>query len=290
VTASTPATSPSPVPAAPRRAWWRRLTASRWFVVVGGVWLVAIAGSAMYGLSHPSPTVREETTVAGARPVVDQAIARVASAVAADGSAVLAVSSFDPIGACDVTVFRTGGRYQRALVAVVAPGTEADLLSRVARALPVSYHAAVTGRAAPRLSADAGYWVLLSGSVSAPGEVRFVADTGDCRALGNLDARDPTPAVPLTVVPDVLARLHLPGGNSSTASVSCVDGGALATIEADGPAYSGDLTTALGDPPAGATVVVDEPSLIAYRTATAQVAVRAHQDATLITASTVCSG
>src|SRR5262249_27387658 len=139
-------------------------------------------------------TDREETTVAQARPVVDVAAARVALAATQDGQSVVAISDFVRVGDCAISVFRPGERYKREITAVVTPGTGTAPLRRVAPRLPASYHALVRAGAAPRLSADAGFWVFLTATVVSPGEVRFVADTGSCRARGDLTSADTTGA------------------------------------------------------------------------------------------------
>lgn len=259
----------------------------RWFAIVAGAWLLVLAVSAWWGLTHPSPTERDQTTVAQARGVVDEAIARVAAAVTADGSGVVAVSGFERVGPCDVSVFRGGERYRRGLVAMVSPGAEVELLDRVATALPASYGAVVRRGDAPRLTADAGFWVLVTASVTGPGEVRFLADTGDCRPAGDLTPTDPPPPVPADDVPEVLDRLGLPTGTRTTAAVSCLDGGVLGTVEVRADSYGGDLAVALADL-AESAVVVRSPRLYAYRSADAQVAVRAHDDVTIITVTSGC--
>jgi hypothetical protein len=261
----------------------------RWFAVVAGAWLAILAVSAWVGFAQPTATERDQTTVAAARPVVDEAIARVAAAVAADGSGVVAVSGFERVGPCEISVVRDGERYRRGLVAMVPPGTEAELMDQVAGALPESYRAAVRRTEAPRLTADAGFWVLLSASVTAPGEVRFLADTGDCRPLGDLDTGDTPPSgVPAITVPEVLGRLALPSGQPTTASVSCLDGGQLSTVEVRADVYSGDLVAALSDLD-GAVPVVRSDRLYAFRIGGTQVAVRAHDDATIVTATAGCA-
>jgi hypothetical protein len=265
-----------------------RRPGSRRFAIIGAAWVLIIGVSAWFGFADPVATDREQTTVAQAQPVVDEAIARVAAAVASDDSAVVAVSGFEHVESCDVTVFRGGERYRRVLVAVVPPGTEADLLARVADHLPAGYQAAVRGGDDPRLTADAGFWVLLTGSVPGPGEVRFAADTGDCRPAGDLAATDAAADVPTDVLPDLLSRLDLAGDNRMTASVSCVDGGVLGTVQATAERYEGDPGRVLDDLD-GATIVVDEPNVFAYRTETAQVAVRVHEDATIVTATVGCN-
>lgn len=247
-----------------------------------------MAGAAAWALAYPTPTERDQTTIGQARPVVDEAIARVAAAITADGAGVVAVSGFERVGECKVSVFRTGARYRRVLLAVVPPGTETDVLDRIAAALRPGYPASVRHGDSPRLAADVGAYVLLSGVPSGAGELRFQADTGDCRPAGDPPAADPAPQVPADLLPGLLARLGLAATSSTSAAVPCPGGGQVGTVEVRAGAYGGDLSNALAD--AGeATVLVGEPSLVAYRTPVAQVAVRAQVDATIVTATTVCT-
>ena len=276
----------SPAPAAPQRSW-RRFLASRWFPIVVGAWVVIFGVSAWIGIAHSTVTDREQTTVAAARPYVDEAVARVATAAASGGDAAVAVSGFEQVGSCRVTVFRPGQRFQRELVAVVAPGAERTLMNRVAAALPPGYHPTVRTVDPPRLTADAGFYVQVTGTVVAPGEVRFVADTGDCRAPGDVTTADQPVSSSSGPARDVLDRLQLDTASISTAAVSCVDGGAVDSVQVRADAWPGDLTQALAGLP-DARVLVDTPRLYAYRSGDAQVAVRAHDDATIITATTVC--
>ncbi len=259
----------------------------RWLVVVTLVWVAVLAASAVYAWRKPAPTDREQTTVAQARPVVDEAVARLATAASVDGQAVVAVSDFEHVGSCDVSVFRRGERYRRALTAMVQPGTESGLLTRVAARLPAAYGALVRTGEAPRLTADAGFWVLVTATVTAPGEVTFFADTGDCRPAGDGLAADPLAPVPADAVPDVLDRLHLGGGDRRTAAVSCQDGGIAGTVRVRAGAYSAPLDAALANVN-GATVVVATPRLYAYRLGTTQVAVRIHGQDTIVTATAPC--
>jgi hypothetical protein len=250
------------------------------------VWVAVLAGSALFALRTGSPTAREQTSVAQARPVVDEAVARIASAAAADGAAVVAVSSFEHVGTCDVTVFRGGERYRRGVTAMVPPGTESDLLTRVATRLPASYGAVVRTGPAPRLTADAGFWVLVTATMTAPGEVRFFADTGDCREAGRVDTTDPAVTVDEAPVRAVLDRLDVAGADRHTAEVSCPEGGVVATVEVRAGAYPGALDAVLRD--LGGTAVVAAPRLYAFRTGATQIAVRAHEDAVIVTATTTC--
>ena len=276
---------PDPMAAAtaprPRRRWPRR-----WLVVLTFVWVVVLVGSALFALRYGTPTGRDQTSVEQARPTVDEAVARIASAAAAEG-AVVAVSPFEHVGACDITVFRGGERYRRGVTAMVPPNTESDLLSRVAGRLPASYGAVVRTGEAPRLTADAGFWVLVTATMTAPGEVRFYADTGDCRKAGRVDATDPAATVDEAPIRAVLQRLALSGSDTRTAAVSCPDGGVAGTVEVRAGPYPGALDAALrdvGDP----TAVVATARVYAYLSGLTHLAVRANPDNVIVTATTPC--
>ena len=152
--------------------------------------------------------------------------------------------------------------------------------------LPASYGAIVRTGAAPRLTADAGFWVLVTGAMTAPGEVRFYADTGDCREGGRVDTTDPAATVDEAPIQAVLERLDLTGADRRTAAVSCPDGGVVGTVEVRAGAYPGALDAALRD--LGDTTVVAAPRLYAFRTGPTRVAVRTQQDSVVITATTAC--
>jgi len=257
----------------------------RWFTVIGVGWLAVLALAAWWGLARPEPTDREQTTVGQAQPFADEAIARVAAAVTADHAGVVAVSPFTRVESCDVSVVRGGERYQRTLTAIVPPGTERAVIERVAAALPADFAPSVRRSDPARLTADVGYWVLLTGTATAPGELSFVADTGDCRPLGDLQ---PSPSVSTSRDQALLSRLGLAEVSRTGASVSCVDGGSVVTSEIRATIHEGDLRAGI-DVPAGSDVSVNEPRLVAYRTAAGlQVAIRAHEDATILTSTTVC--
>ena len=227
-------------------------------------WVLVLAGSAGYGFLNAAPTDREQTTVAQAKPVADEAVARLATAASADGAAAVAISGFENVGPCDVSVFRGGERYRRAVTAIVTPGSESDLLTKVSSRLPASYHPVVRTGALPRLTADAGFFVLITATVTAPGEVSFYADTGDCRPAGGGIAADPTAQVPAGPVQDVIDRLHVAGNDRHTFAVSCPDGGLVGTVEARAGRYAGALDAALSNVES-ATVIVATPARLPDR-------------------------
>jgi hypothetical protein len=267
--------------ATPRGPLGDRSRPRRWMVVLTVVWILILAVAAAFAIRGGGVTARDQTTVAAARPYVDEAVARVASAVGRDGQAVVAISAFEKVGDCDVSVFRGGVRYGRAATAVVAAGTESALLERVAAQLPASYGARVRTASAPRLTADAGYWVTLVGAVLRPGEVRFFADTGDCRVAGDVVTSDPPGPADRAAVESVLDQLGVTPSAWTASAVPCPSGGVTGTVQATGPAFTGAVDARLSS--AGA--VVAGPRLFAYRTG---VAVRAHEDALLVSATTPC--
>jgi hypothetical protein len=155
--------------------------------------LLLTAGGIWYSF-HGRPTAREQTTVAEAQPVVDRAIGIVVRA--AGPAAVPAVFGFDKVSDCSVTPLRGGVTYERALWLFTPAGGEADLLDRIAQALPERYNAQThrpVGGGSPTFTADAGLFVAVRGSVPVPGLVVIRAGTG-CRTLGHQPAADPTAA------------------------------------------------------------------------------------------------
>ena len=74
--------------------------------------------------------------------------------------------------------------------------------------------------------------------MTAPGQVRFVADTGDCRDARRVDTTDPAAAgVDRAPVQAVLERLGLTGGRlDAPSAVACPDGGVVGTVEVAAPA------------------------------------------------------
>jgi len=263
----------------------------RWIVALTVAWVVVLAAGIGWAVARGEPTAREQTTVAEAEPVVDRAVAEIATVASADGQAVASISGFQRVGDCSVTVLRPGERYQRIVTAVVSPGTEVALLDRVAARLPAAYGAMVRKGSLPRLTADAGFWVGITGSTLAPGVVRFVADTGDCRPAGDL-----TPAAPAapadgdrSAAQAVVARLGVPAAQWRTHRAACAGGGWVTTVEAIGAdgALPAPLDTALRN--VGGPAVVATPELYAYRAGTTGMVVRVDADRIIITATTLCS-
>lgn len=176
---------PAPLPAPPGRRR-RRL-------VIGGlatVWALVLLVTGVWYAFQGGHTVREQTTIAQAGPVVDGATAQVLRA--AGPGAVAEISGYASAGGCDITPVRKGENWQRSVRLVTPADGEPGLLARIAGALPEGYKARVhhDGRATT-LFADAGDYVAVNGAIEGPGLVRVVVSTG-CRPLGHAPATDPT--------------------------------------------------------------------------------------------------
>src|SRR5437764_9438403 len=175
-------------PPAPPRPWHRVL------IAVALAWGLVLVTTGIWYSFHGRPTAREQTTVAQAQPVVDRAAGAVVHA--AGPAAVPAVFGFDKVSDCDVTPLRGGAKYERALWLYTNAGGEADLLQRIADALPGRYKAEVHHPAdggPATLTADAGFFVTVEASVPVAGLVVVKLGTG-CRRLGHQPAGDPSTA------------------------------------------------------------------------------------------------
>jgi len=213
----------------------------RILLAVAAVWGLVLATTGIWYSLHGRHTAREQTTIAQAQSTVDQALTAVVRAAGA--SPVPAVFGFDKVSDCKVTPIRSGAKYERVLWLYVPVAAEPALLDRIAAGLPAKYRAQAhhsPGNALHTLTADAGDFVAVNGSVPGPGLVSVKAETG-CRTLGRLPATDPTTAAgtdPLGVTGDW--RLH---------SLPC----GLRTATVAGPA----TRPLSGLPRAGAVVATD---------------------------------
>ncbi|GAA5177759.1 hypothetical protein GCM10023322_03240 [Rugosimonospora acidiphila] len=218
---------PPPPPPDPRRRRVMVAVCSAWALVllVGGVWYAR----------HGKPSVREQTTIAQAQSTVDRAIGLVVDAAGA--GVVPAITGYDRLDSCEITPVRSGERYDREVWLATAPGTESALLNRIAAGLPRAYRPGVarpatTGTPAPRLAADAGDYVEITGSVDRAGLVQVTAGTG-CRPLGQRPAADPTAtpgAADRAPVEPVLRQLGVAAAHWSIHQLPC----GLRTVEAVG--------------------------------------------------------
>jgi hypothetical protein len=260
-----------------------------WLAIVAGVWALILIGGIGWAELHGGPTDREQTTVAAAQPYADTAAVRLATAVESDGQAVALVSGFDKAADCRVSLARSGQRYQRVVTALVTPGTESALLDRVAARLPAEYKTTVNQKPAPTLVADAGYFVRVTGTRAGDGLVRFVVDTGSCRAVGDLSV----PAEPTgdrAAVTPVFGRLGLPAVQWHAFTVPCAGtSGQLSTVEGFGPDNQVSSAANLPSTLEGlGTPVVSTAGLDAYRSGPAAVGVRVENNHVVVTATEGC--
>ncbi|HET6214764.1 MAG TPA: hypothetical protein VFE14_17995 [Micromonosporaceae bacterium] len=263
----------------------------RWLLLLGAVWALGLLVFAYVSSRTDAPTVREQSSVADARPAVDRATAYL---VTDSGDAVAAVGQFAKVGGCRVSAVRDGERWERAVVLYTRAGTEPALLDRLARELPADYHARARHSGDGKvhtLRADAGSYVAVSGTVGAPGEVRLVVATG-CRAASGpvpASAGQPDPVARAAVQAAFTALDAQPAGWRARA-VPCPAGGALRVVEADSDpgVIPGPLPVRLSSIGPGALVAI--PDVYAYRTGSVSVVVRLTAGGVLTaTATTGCA-
>jgi hypothetical protein len=272
-----PATAPTATPGAPRRR--------RWLVVGSVAWAVLLAVLAGYAARRGEPTVRAQTSVAQALPTVDRAIAEVVTA-ASPGGAVAEITGYREVDAsCTITAARAGARYERVVRLYVPAGREAPLLKEVAAKLPSDYDARVHGE----LTADAGNYVAVRGGVVGPGQVRIAADTGCRPSTGPVsEAQPPSPTASRAPAEAALATLGVRDARWQTHRVACPRGGAVWTVQADGPAGSAPASLAAALGTASPDAVLNRPDLYAYRSGPAGVVARTHDGIVTVTATTGC--
>jgi hypothetical protein len=235
----------------------------RWLVVATTAWAGLLVVAALWAIWHgQTATDREQTTIGAAKQTVDGAIARVVSA-GNDGTAVAEISDFTDLGDCRLSLTRRGVRHERSVEYFTAPGAEQALLERIATGLPPAYHARVIRGALPRISADAGGFVALTGGVVGPGHVRMVADTG-CRQRGG-DLTELPGTADRAPVQAALTALGVGAAQWDTLALACPDGGQVTVVRASAaqPMSAQVLPTALADVSAGQGIAVG-PELYAF--------------------------
>jgi hypothetical protein len=269
-----------PGPPTQRRPPW-------WIIAFTVAWAAVLIGGIAWSVWRGSPTAREQTTAAEALPVEEHAVAQNASAASAEGLGVVAISGSER-SECSVTVFWSGARYQRVVTVAVATGTELALLRRVAERLPASYQAVVTTVTGPKLRGDAGTYVALTGTVSEPGRVRFVADTGDCRPEGDVGSTGSGPGSAFAPATELLMRVGVPAQSWNRHQVGCPGGGQLSTME--GVGADNDLPDAI-DAELGKVdgLVTATADLYAYRAGLTDVMIRVEGSRLVVSATQRCA-
>jgi hypothetical protein len=255
-------------------------------VIATVAWVVVLLAGFAWAVLRGQPTAREQTTVEDAIPVLMQAQSDLVRAATADGLAVVALDPMEQ-STCDVTVARDGVRLQAPILAFVTAGTEQALMERIVDRLPASYEAQVRAGRVPRLTADAGTWVGITGAVVAPGHVRIVADTGDCRPAGEVVAADPLFVADRGAAQAALDHLGMTAQAWTARSVGCA-GGTVATVQAVTADSSnpGALDVNLRDL-VGTGNVVSASDLVAYVSGGAGVAVRVVGTRVMVTSTTI---
>ncbi|WP_432834510.1 hypothetical protein [Dactylosporangium sp. CA-092794] len=258
----------------------------RWIIALVVAWAVVVGGLALYSSFRGRPTAREQTTIAEALPTVDGALGRVYAALD-PGTSVAALGGYRRTEtSCRVTTAREGTRFVRELMVYVKPTTERDVLERVKAALPASYKAEIVhSTTADLLTFDAGNFVGVRGSVTAPGQLTFTADTG-CRVqdAAVAEATAGAPDADQALVQAVLDTLGTPASQWRTHRLTCPAGGTLWTVEA---VTTGDGAKARAAVSASA-VVLDQPKLFAYRSGPAGIALHAEGSSLVISSTAGC--
>ncbi|MER7417907.1 hypothetical protein ABT346_14160 [Micromonospora peucetia] len=272
-----PSTGPDQ-PASPRR-WWR------WLLAATVAWAVLLGALTWISVRDDPPTVREQRSLTEAGPVVDRAVGELV-AVAGD-TAVLTPPEVDR--GCRVTPFADGAELSRGVDVFVVAGGERALLEQVAGRLPADWRAGVRVTSdGPRLRADAGEFVTVSGRVRGDGRVRLTVDTG-CRPIGD---GYPVPAMGAAgAEAEALAEaLRTLGGPAEPApeqvAVPCPGGGTARTARSTGVPAPASPAAALA--PIARVPVLDDPQAYAYRRGPVTVVADLSGDRIVLSATTGC--
>jgi hypothetical protein len=258
----------------------------RWIIAGTAAWALVVGGFAYSSYRTDPPTARDQTTIADALPTMDMALGRVFAALDPSLSVGVLGGYTRTERSCRVTSVREGTRLERVLLVYTKKDEEPALLDRVKAALPAGYKASVAHSATTHLlTADAGDFVAVRGGVTAPGQVRFTADSG-CRVQDQPveEATPPSPDADHAPVQAVLDTLGQAAGEWRTHRLTCPAGGALRTVQA---VTTGDGAKAHATVPASA-VVLDDPKVFAYRAGAAGVALRIDDGKLLISSTAGC--
>ncbi|MCX4389240.1 hypothetical protein OG777_20235 [Micromonospora peucetia] len=266
-------------PASARR-WWR------WLLAATVAWAVLLGALTWISVRDDPPTVREQRSLTEAGPVVDRAVGELVAA--AGDTAVLTPPVVDR--GCRVTPFADGADLSRGVDVFVATGGERTLLEQVADRLPADWRAGVRATSdGPRLRADAGEFVTVSGRVEGDGRVRLTVDTG-CRPVGDGYA---VPAIGAAgAEADALAEaLRTLGGPAGPApepvAAPCPGGGTARTVRSAGVPAPASPAAALA--PVARVPVLDGPQAYAYRRGPVTVVADLSGDRIVLSATTGCA-
>lgn len=257
-------------------------------------WAVLLLGATAFSALRDEPTVREQRSLAQARPIVDRAVGELVAAAGPDPVVELGQQRLDTD--CRLTVLRRG----ESLTASVALHTpEADgpgLLDRIAQRLPAGYRPSVwhsADGADHTLHADAGEFVAVSGDVVSPGLVRLTVRTG-CRPASPEQRHAVAPLPPDPADNEPVRVLAAIGATDPTpvelTAARCPDGGFVRTARATGQGAPAESPGALLPRPAGTVVVTDTPESYAYRAGRLHVVVEAVDGTTRVAVTSGCTG
>jgi hypothetical protein len=250
------------------------------------LWAIVLAVIAYASVRRGDATVRDQSSAADARPVVDRAVGELAAAAGAAG--VLHISGYDLERDCRITPVRSGVTLTREVTIYAREADGPGLLDQIVKALPAGYDAVARHTAkAHALRADAGDFVAIRGSITSPGVVSLSVDTG-CRPAGDIELTEP--AADRSVINPVLGAFGATAKAVTAAEAPCPNGGTVRTVRAD--ATPGTPPTSLSEPlrplTTGATVIVNAPDRVAYRTPQAAVSVDADGGDLAIATTTGC--
>ncbi|MBT8228429.1 MAG: hypothetical protein HKP61_19960 [Dactylosporangium sp.] len=270
-----------------------RLTRAGWAAIVLVAWTLAVTGFAVRAVRDGRATAPEQMSLPRALSAADLLAGDLMAAV--DAALTVAVmGEYQEVGSsCRITAVRAGSRYERLVTAYVAPGAEADLLSFLASGLAERYETHLTRSAdGPVFTAIDRSFVSLRGVSERPGEVKIIIDTG-CRPGGFPEPARPgvdqAPSTLRSAATAAFAAIGLTPGHWAAVSVPCRTGGTTWTVRAWAEGPSDALPTALRDLGKD-TVVVEQPTAVAYRAGDAGTAVRDVDHVVVVASTAVCVG
>ncbi|MET0417544.1 MAG: hypothetical protein ABW022_16145 [Actinoplanes sp.] len=267
----------APPTEAPRRRWW-----------IGGlvaVWIVVLAGLAVWSVGSSPPTVPEQRDIAQALPKLQEATGTVFAAAGGPGRAVV-LGGLAMAEGCRITGVRDGVLAVRDIVVHVRAGEARTALEAIAAALPAGYAADVaTSRGGTEVSlhADAGNFIGIDADAKTAAQaVTFRVSTG-CRPLGaEASVTEPSAGSAPEALAAVLAKVGAADGAAVVSAVNCPAGGAAATYAVDEIAAPADLERRLTGS------IRNGPDVWAYRTGNDSVVVTREDSRLRVEVSTGC--
>jgi hypothetical protein len=255
-------------------------------VAVVVFWAIVLAAVAYASVRRGDATVRDQSNLTEARPVVDRAVGELAAA--AGSAVVLHISGYDLERGCRITPVRSGAKLTREVTIYTREADGPGLLDQIVKALPAGYDARARHTdKAHALRADAGDFVAIRGSITSPGVVSLSVETG-CRPAGDIALTEPS--ADRSVINPIVSAFGATAEAVTAAEAPCPNGGTVRTVRAEGTPST--PPTSLADPlrplTTGATVIVNSPDRFAYRTSQAAVSVDAEGGELSIAATTGC--